>query len=237
MNKLLIIIGFIALLGISIVAQSNDEYHKNEVSGGYLYRQPIVLNGTVRVFQTESINSINIGNTFPNPANLKFQGFNVAYTYNFHRYIGVKGEFSRVTNNEELRFVVIPPVSSTEPNVRIKSALTNYVGGIQIKDNSQKTRFKPFAHALFGVGHEGKKLDCFGTPQALGCSSPPESSKKSFAVVLGGGLDIKLNNRIDIRAIQLDFNSMKVVNGAANPPAIITENSNKYRIGFGIVFH
>jgi opacity protein-like surface antigen len=219
------------------VAQSNDEYHKNEVSGGYLYRQPIVLNQTVRVFQTENSNTININNTFPNPANLKFHGFNVAYNYNFHRYFGVKGEISRVTNNEELRFPVSPPVASTEPNVRIKSALTNYVGGIQIKDNSKNTRVKPFVHALFGVGHEGKKLDCFGTPQAIGCSNPPESSKKSFAVVLGGGLDIKLSQRIDIRAIQIDFNSMKVVNGTVNPPAIITENSNKYRIGFGIVFH
>lgn len=237
MYKICLLIGFIALLGGSIIAQSNDAYHKNEVSGGYLYRQPIVL-GDTRVFQTENSSVITTSNTYPNPAKLKFHGFNVAYTYNFHRYIGVKAEYSRVTNKEELRFAVLPPTTSQEPNVRINSTLNNYVGGIQIKDNSKKTRVKPFAHVLFGVGHEGKNLDCFGTPQPLGCSNPPKSSKKNFAVVLGGGLDIMLSQRIDIRAIQFDFNSMKTLGATGgNSPTIITENSNKYRIGFGIVFH
>jgi hypothetical protein len=240
MKKIIFFLSLLPLLVLNAFGQTSDEYHKNEVSGGYLYRQPNEITNNTRVFRTKSSNVIVTDNTFPNPAKLKFQGFNTAYTYNFHRYVGVKGEFSGVYNNEELRFAgFIPPVFPipTDPNVKIKSSLYNYVGGIQIKDNSKKTRFKPFAHAMFGVGHERKILDCFGSPKPIVCTNPARSSQKSFSAVLGGGIDIKLSDRIDIRAIQFDFNPMKIVSAISNPPIITKENSNKYRIGFGIVFH
>lgn len=225
MKKIFFVAGLTILLSLPAFSQSSDDYHKNEVSGGYLYRQAIEL-GDTRFFSSGNNNSIVTIVGLP-PSEHRYNGFNIAYTYNFHRYVGIKGEVSAVYNTEEL-----PTGPSASPDTKISTVLTNYVAGIQIKDNSRETRVKPFVHALIGAGNESKKMTC----SSQFCT-PFNSSKSGLAAVIGGGIDIKLSNRIDLRAIQFDFNTMKVVTGIPNPPVVTTGSSNKYRIGIGIVFH
>jgi hypothetical protein len=100
------------------------------------------------------------------------------------------------------------------------------MGGIQVKDNETKGRFKPFAHALFGVGHVRRSF----TVQE--CQTPCDfaSSRFSdtgFSGAFGGGLDVRINDRIDFRAIQVDYNPVYFGSGF----------QNNVRFGIGIVIH
>ena len=56
----------------------------------------------------------------------------------------------------------------------------------------------PFTHALFGFTRYKAKFDT----ASLSC---PDSDETAFAMGLGAGVDVKLNNRIDIRPIQVDY--------------------------------
>ncbi len=84
-------------------------------------------------------------------------------------------------------------------------------GGVQFKDNNKKDekRVKPFGHVMAGFGNQSAYGD-------------------GVSVIVGGGVDVKVNDRIDIRAVQYDFN-----------PIIITRTNGilmNNRISAGIVF-
>jgi hypothetical protein len=124
-------------------------------------------------------------------------GFNVAAVYNFHRYFGVKVDASgtyKVFNNS--------------PFFRTKHSLYNVTAGIQIKNNKRTGRFKPFAHVMAGFA---KHSDRTTAPCPVGITCPPiDFDFDGFAMVAGGGLDIRVNRRIDIRAVQIDLNPIGV---------------------------
>ncbi len=134
-----------------------------------------------------------------------FNGVNASYVRNVTRYVGVKADFSAAFKKE--RFNV---------NVETTRSVYNFLGGVQIKDNASEKRLKPFAHALVGVGHNRNKI------------SPANVtfSDTGFAGAFGGGLDIKINKRIDLRAIQVDY----------NPIYSNSRVDQNVRFGIGIVF-
>ena len=112
----------------------------------------------------------------------------------------------------------------------IDSRLFNFLGGVQIKDNSTEGTFKPFAHALAGVAHARNSVDfndvvCVAIVPSP--CSPFTQSETGFAAAFGGGLDIRASDRISIRAIQVDY----------NPTRLFDSTQHNFRIGVGIVFH
>ena len=116
-------------------------------------------------------------------------------------------------------------------SITIDSQLYNFLGGIQLKNNSNGDILKPFAHTLVGVAYARNRatVDCTNAPLcplALPPSVPIENDT-GFAAAVGGGLDIRTNDRIDIRVIQLDYNPTRVFDGT----------SHNFRVGVGIVFH
>ena len=58
--------------------------------------------------------------------------------------------------------------------------------------------FIPYAHALFGVARYQAKF----RNNDFTC---PDTSDTAFAMALGGGLDIRAGNHVDIRAAQVDY--------------------------------
>lgn len=120
-------------------------------------------------------------------------GFNAAVVYNFHRYFGVKVDVSGTYRN-----------IADNPSYRINHSLFNVTAGIQVKNNKLTGRFKPFAHALAGFGKHSDKTSGFCP---VGSFCPPTNfDRNGFSLIFGGGLDIKVNRRIDIRAVQFDVN-------------------------------
>lgn len=154
-----------------------------------------------------------------------FHGFNAAVTGNISRYVGLKFDVSGHFKSQTL------PIFSIQNAVDVDSRLFNFLGGVQIKDNSSEKTFKPFAHALAGVAHGRNRVNI----RQVGCVAifpspcPVEEtiSETGFGAAFGGGIDIRANDRIDIRVIQLDY----------NPTRLFDSTQHNFRIGVGIVFH
>ena len=107
------------------IAQSTDEYPKNEVFVGYSY-------------ENADINSLTI-----DPGRAGLQGVNVEYTRNINKHVGITIDFSGHLKRESLQ---------TNPGeIRHDRQQYNLLGGLQFKARN-KTRVTPFAHALIGGG-------------------------------------------------------------------------------------
>jgi len=184
---------------ICVSGQTTDEYNKNEVFVGYSNQQ------------------VDRGNY------ANFNGVESSYVRNVSRYFGVKGDISATYRNDDFEDR-LQGSNGTAITVRTESkeSLYNFLGGVQVKDNASKKRFKPFGHALAGVAHYRVKFkNSFNNAPSIDINS----TSTGFAAAIGGGLDIKINNRFDFRAIQADYNPVRV-NGYWG---------NNFRFGIGLV--
>lgn len=170
------------------------------------------------------------------------RGFNLAATYNFHRYVGAKFDYSLHLREDNF---TRPLGSGT-----VDTTLQNFLGGIQIKDNSEDgPTFKPFGHALFGVAVQKVDVDSPQLPALFGISDF-STNETSFSMAFGGGLDIRLNNRFDLRVVQIDWNIIKrgdqqtgivlvptPFQTVGSPFVIPGTRQDNLRLGIGIVIH
>lgn len=193
-------------------AQSTDDYNKVEVYAGYSHNR---VDTGLDDGDTELSDIID--------EREGFNGFNTSITGNLTRYIGLKGDFS--FHRKDKTF----PIGAA--SVDIESSVFNFVGGVQIKDNSKETRFKPFAHAMIGAARVRNRADFSNNVCAAVFPSPCPvdftETETGLAGVFGGGLDIRAGKRIDVRVIQFDY----------NPTTVFDATQHNFRIGAGIVFH
>ena len=196
------------------IAAAQSDYKKFEVFGGYSHNRV----------------DTGIGNDDPALGDIinereGFNGFEVSATGNFTRYFGLKGDFSAHFKKENF------PVGNLQgSNVDVDSRLMNFLGGVQIKDNSSESTFKPFAHALVGVARARNRVNFNDTACIAIFPSPCTDfteTETGFAGAFGGGLDIRAGDRLDVRVIQFDY----------NPTRLFDSTQHNFRIGVGIVFH
>ncbi|MGH9897431.1 MAG: outer membrane protein [Pyrinomonadaceae bacterium] len=198
MKKLLALFMFVFCSATFTFAQSTDDYHKFEVYGGYSHN---------RVDTT-------IGGDFTDDRT-GFNGFNASITGNISRYIGLKFDYAFHRKTFDTGDILF--------GTDVRSNLNTFLGGVQIKDNSNGKIIKPFAHALAGVARTS--IDVQGIPQFT--NGLGNNSETGFSAALGGGLDIGVSRRIDIRAFQFDY----------NPTRFADSTQHNFRFGVGIVFH
>jgi hypothetical protein len=211
-----IMIGTIIIACASIAAAQSD-YKKFEFFGGYSHN---------RIDTGIDDDDPDIGDIIDEREG--FHGFEVSATGNLTRYFGIKGDFS---GHFKSRTFPIFSIAGPGPTVDVESRVFNFLGGVQIKDNSTEGTFKPFAHALVGAAHARNRLDfdeggcvaIFPNP----CPVDFTESETGFAAAFGGGIDIRASDRISIRAIQVDY----------NPTRLFDSTQHNFRIGVGIVFH
>jgi hypothetical protein len=190
MIKFIKIFCLTCVLGASAFAQTQtDEYKKNEFYVGYSNQQ--IDSGNYRT------------------AN----GFEGAYTRNIHKYFGIKGSVSGAYRTDNFDFTSTTGTMPTETysyHQKSNRSVYNFLGGVQIKNNASGARFKPFGHALAGVAVIRNKIDITCTsgncPAFITTLDNLSFSNTHFAAAVGGGLDIKINDKIDFRAIQVDYN-------------------------------
>lgn len=201
----------LVLLTCSSLAAAQSDYKKFEVFAGYSHNRV----------------DTGIGDSDPDLDDIVderegFNGFNTSITGNFTRYLGVKFDFAGHFKEKDFPF----PLSST---LNVDSRVFNFLGGVQVKDNSTESTFKPFAHALVGAAHVRNKVTFSGGCIAIVPSPCPNftDSETGLAGAVGGGLDIRASNKIDIRVIQFDY----------NPTRVFDSTQHNFRIGVGVVFH
>jgi opacity protein-like surface antigen len=213
MRKLISLAILVAACASISVAQTND-YHKFEFFGGFSHNRV----------------DTGIGDNDPQLDDIidereGFNGFNAAITGNITRYVGLKFDVSGHYNKKTF------PIGNTA-SLDLDSSLYNFLGGVQLKDNAPETRFKPFAHALVGAAHaniqgnfsNGVCAAVFPSP----CPTNFDESDTGFAGAFGGGVDIRVSDRVDVRAIQVDYNPTKLFDSSTQ---------HNFRIGVGIVIH
>ena len=208
------LMGVIIVASASIAAAQSD-YKRFEFFGGYSHNRV----------------DTGIGDDDPDLRDIidereGFNGFNTSITGNLTRYFGVKFDFS---GHFKSRSFPIGNVSTATFDVN--SRLYNFLGGVQIKDNSSETTFKPFAHALVGAAHARNRVN-FSPDVCIAVVPSPcpvdfTDKETGFAGAFGGGLDIRANDRVDIRVIQVDY----------NPTRLFDSTQHNFRIGVGIVLH
>jgi hypothetical protein len=253
MKKHLLVTLFVLGCASMSYAQGSGDYHKWEVYAGYS------LGRITSNVSSGSFTSAGGTQTFTNlcsaatgqeigPNSQKFfctrrnfNGFDGSVTYNVSRYIGIKGDFTAHFKSQSFVDKFTPPgVTQTLANTE---RLYNFLGGVQVKNNSREARFKPFAHALVGIARytnrQQQTLDLF--PQF---NFSIEDRETSFAMKLGGGLDIRAGKRIDIRIIELDYNPVfagdrqpKSIAGPFTSVSFTGKTANNFTVGIGIVIH
>jgi opacity protein-like surface antigen len=187
MRRLLILAALLLASAPAALAQS-DDYKKWEFFGGYSAMQFDNLGGDTGNADVDDV--LGGRNTL--------RGFELSLTRNVHKYVGIKFDYSLHLREDEF--------SRTLGSGTVDSTIQNYLGGIQLKNNEKDgPRFKPFAHALFGIAVQKVDVDSPQLPAVFGISDF-HANETSFAMAFGGGIDIKLNHRFDVRAGQIDWN-------------------------------
>lgn len=212
MNKFIKALCLSIILTVGVFAQNDattdEEYNKNEFYGGFSHQR-------VDAGSTRNLN-----------------GFEGSYTRNLNRWFGIRGTVSGAYENSRVVGTLANPAGGTfEFRQDYSRSVHNFLGGVQFKNNSGNARFKPFAFALGGVAVNQTKFKNFSCLSANCPTNTPFASNFKFTDVgiagaFGGGLDIKLSRKIDLRVIQVDY----------NPIYSDSRVDNNVRIGAGIVF-
>ena len=215
---MLAVLALMLVCTTAALAQS-DDYKKYEFFGGY-----------------SALNFDNLGGDTNNAAindilgeKNTLRGFELAITRNFHKYVGAKFDYSLHLREDNF--------SRTLASGTIDSTVQNFLGGIQVKNNMEDgPRFKPFGHALFGVANQKIDVDSPQLPALFGVNDF-HVNETSFAMAFGGGVDIKLNHRIDVRAGQVDWNIIRRGDQQIGGFVLPNTRQDNLRLSIGIVIH
>jgi outer membrane immunogenic protein len=107
------------------------------------------------------------------------------------------------------------------PGFNVGLGLISGMGGVRMRVPT-RTMFQPFGQALFGGVHG---FDSY-FPAPVG--KLPTTYDTSFAMAVGGGVDLAVSKHIWIRAVQADYHYSELRNIQGN-------RQNQFRIGAGIV--
>lgn len=197
----------LALLTSGSVATAQSEHKKIEVFAGYSHNRV----------------DTGIGDDDPDLNDIVderegFHGFNTSITGNVSRYLGLKFDFAGHFKERDI------PFGGTS-SLNLDSRVYNFLGGVQVKDNATDATFKPFAHALIGAAHVRNRVTFSGGCVAIVPSPCPNftDTETGLAGAVGGGIDIRASDRVDIRVIQVDY----------NPTRVFDSTQHNFRIGVG----
>lgn len=139
-------------------------------------------------------------------AGANFHGWNASVTGNITKRFGIVADFSSHYGSE------------LEGSILVKKYAHSFLFGPRFSFRRGK-RVTPFVYALLGATRFQESATING--QKL------SDSDTGFSSALGGGLDVKVNDRVAIRAFQIDYFR----------PNFFGEAHNRGRLAFGVVLH
>lgn len=171
-------------------------------------------------------------NNYLGTFNLNGGGGSVAYY--FSKYVGILGEFQGY--GSYTRTVTIPansPYCDSESNcvVTAQGNLFTYNVGPIFKFRMK--HFEPFAEALFGGAHSNFYGNLYKDCGPAGCIVASKSpSNNAFDFIIGGGIDIPVNEHVAIRPVEFDYLLTRFGNAFTGG----NNNQSNFRYQAGVVF-
>jgi opacity protein-like surface antigen len=154
-------------------------------------------------------------------------GFQTSVIRNFSKHIGIKGDFSAHLGSDSGRspFTACTPTCTTvTQDFQFKTRVYNFLAGPEFKARNS-TRLTPFVHALAGVAHTSASFTSTGSAGNFLL----KKSYNSFAMALGGGLDIRAGKRVSFRGA-VDYNPVFIRDSG-------NDTRNLVRFSLGVLFH
>jgi len=156
-----------------------------------------------------------------------------SFTFNINSYLGIRADLQGYTSNTT-GFSIAP--NQTFPsglNGNVQGNLFTYLFGPQIKVRAHKV--EPFGSLLFGGAHTnlyGNAYKQLCQPIVGGCALTKAPTAESFALSVGGGIDIPLNRVVFFRPGEINYLMTRFSN-----PLSGTSNQNNLRYSVGIFFN
>ena len=154
-------------------------------------------------------------------------GFQTSLIGNFSKHIGIRGDFSahfgNVSGSGPITACNPTCITVTQDN-QLKTRVYNFLAGPEFKARNS-TRFTPFAYALLGGAHTSATFTTPGPTVNLFL----KKSDNSFAMALGGGLDIRASKRVSFRS-SMDYNPVFVGDSSGGRRDLV-------RFSLGLLFH
>ena len=164
-----------------------------------------------------------------------------ALTMNFGNFLGIKADFQGYGSSN---FSYTLPSGVTLPNGTVTTSPTTgtlqgnlftYTFGPVIKKHTGV--FQPFGEVLLGAAHSNAYANVFKDIYAVSRSG----NNNGFAMVVGGGIDLRLSPTITVRPIEADYLLTRFGSNFQPPPSsglpsISTQNQNSFRYLAGIDF-
>jgi hypothetical protein len=239
---------------ISISAQSSDDFHRFEFSGGYT-RASVGSNvaqrrtftstggpgGTLDCTSSANVASYNGTGNYGDIVcgRQGFNGFDASAVFNLSRYIGIKGNVSGYFKSGTASIVY--PTGSFAHDYRDRRY--DFMAGLQVKDNSTTKRFKPYGHVLAGA--ERQSTHTVRTPSSTTLTTNIfDKQVTSFAMKFGGGLDVRASRHLDVRLIEVNYHPVftKDTMIGISPATGATQQdvgrtAHNFTFGVGIAIH
>ena len=222
MRKSLFVIGAVLL---SALVASADEFGKYEAFLGYSF---------VRFNPNSGCSASGCGSFLPN---FNSNGGDAQFVYNTEKGIGVAFDLGAVTKG-------------TLNQTSIDTTVLNFVLGPRYTFRFHESRFQPFVQALYGGAYStastqvsilGGEIVTPHLPPIVASNLPITTrlvvSRTGFAMLTGGGLDIKINKHMTFRPIGADYYLIRLPNFLTqNLPNHNHHNANNFRYTAGVNF-
>lgn len=234
------------LLAVSplALAQGPGDYHKVEVYAGFVHARLAPNSGEQTyvegpdTFSFEPCTPDGLDALGPNLQRIfckgrGFNGFDASVTRNLTKYLGIKGNVVGLFKNDTAIDDFGFPVTN-----KFKERTLEFLGGLQVKNNSKTARFKPFLHVLAGVARQTQ--DSVTTSPDPGFNFRLEDTATSFAMKVGGGVDVRLTPKIDLRLIEVNYNPIFARRRQVRGDLDLTlagRRADNFTIGVGIAIH
>jgi hypothetical protein len=164
----------------------------------------------------------------PSPASgnriVGLNGGATSIAFNINRYLGVVGDFGGYNDTRlQLTGAGADPARVSDSG----GSVFSYMGGPRLSYRNH-SRITPFAQVLLGGVHASEVTlsNCSGA----GCTPLP--AQNAFAIVGGGGVDIRVFHRLSIRAIQAEYMMTRFADPTTNAGAM----QNDLRLSSGLVY-
>jgi outer membrane immunogenic protein len=134
-------------------------------------------------------------------------GGSASFAYHIKDWVSAVGDFGAYHNGNIL-------------GTGIDGTLSTYLFGPRISYHRDR-RITPFAEVLFGVAHAGASI-----------AGGTAGSQNAFAMTIGGGVDYRINHRLSLRPLQVDYLMTRFPEGTSS-----NQTQNNLRASTGVVIH